>query len=49
MSSKQVFEKVKGVLGILMGLVLYLVIGGFIIYLISRGCPGNHSYMNVGR
>jgi len=43
------FNRLKGFLGAVLALVLYLVIGGTVIFLLFRGCEGDHRYMNVGQ
>jgi hypothetical protein len=34
-------------LGVLLGVVFWLVIAVVIVSLISRACPGDHSYMGI--
>lgn len=41
-------DRVKSFLRTVVALVLYLVVGGTVIFLLFRGCEGDHRYMNVG-
>ncbi len=48
MPARSLLATVRGFLSGLFGLVLFLVVGGVVIFLLFRGCEGNHRYMNVG-
>ena len=43
------FARVRAFFGAVIALVVYLIVGGTVIFLIFRGCEGDHRYMHVGR
>jgi hypothetical protein len=45
----QGFARVRAFFGAMIALVIYLIVGGTVIFLIFRGCEGDHRYMHVGR